>query len=381
MSVRPATSARPAERPAPARLGDRPSSRLRHPRLLGVAGGLAGLALLAGCASAPAEGGGSTSAAGEDCARMVTNSGGLDDRSFNQSSWAGLQKAEKEDGIQARVLVSTTENDLAPNVAQAVDSGCGFVLTVGYELAPATEEQAKANPDIDFAIVDETVEAPNVKPILFDTAQASYLAGYLAAGVSKTGKVATFGGGNQPPVTLFMDGFADGVDAYNAAHGTTVQLLGWSKEAQDGSFTGDFEDVNKGKQVAQALIDQGADVIMPVAGQVGEGAASAALDAGGVSVIWVDNDGYDTLPEAYRPILLTSVLKDTEQAVREIAVSTTDDSFTNEPYVGTLENEGVGLAPFHDLESSVPADLAAEVDALRDQIVAGSVTVDSPDAP
>ena len=108
---------------------------------------------------------------------------------------------------------------------------------------------------------------------------------------------------------------------------------------------------------------------------------SAALDAGGVSVIWVDNDGYDTLPEAYRPILLTSVLKDTEQAVREIAVSTTDDSFTNEPYVGTLENEGVGLAPFHDLESSVPADLAAEVDALRDQIVAGTVTVDSPDAP
>ena len=349
-------------------------------RLLGAGAGLAGLLLLSACASAP-EGGDAAPTAAEHCARMVTNSGGLDDRSFNQSSWAGLQKAEKDDGIQARVLVSTTENDLAPNVAQAVDSGCGFVLTVGYELAPATEEQAAANPDIDFAIVDETVDAPNVKPILFDTAQASYLAGYLAAGVSTSGKVATFGGGNQPPVTLFMDGFADGVDAYNAAHGTTVRVLGWDQEARDGSFTGDFEDVNKGKQVAQALIDQGADVIMPVAGQVGEGAASAALDAGGVSVIWVDNDGYDTLPETYRPILLTSVLKDTEQAVREIAVSTTDDSFTNEPYVGTLENGGVGLAPFHDLESSVPADLAAEVDALSDEIVAGTVTVDSPDAP
>ncbi|KPG87446.1 hypothetical protein AEQ27_02545, partial [Frigoribacterium sp. RIT-PI-h] len=353
----------------------------RHPRLLGVAGGLAGLALLAGCASAPAEGGGTTSAAGEDCARMVTNSGGLDDRSFNQSSWAGLQKAEKEDGIQARVLVSTTENDLAPNVAQAVDSGCGFVLTVGYELAPATEEQAKANPDIDFAIVDETVEAPNVKPILFDTAQASYLAGYLAAGVSKTGKVATFGGGNQPPVTLFMDGFADGVDAYNTAHGASVQLLGWSKEAQDGSFTGDFEDVNKGKQLAQALIDQGADVIMPVAGQVGEGAASAALATGGVDVIWVDNDGYDTLPAEYRPIVLTSVIKDTEKAVQQIAVSSTDDSFTDEPYVGTLDNGGVGLAPFHDLASSVSPELSSELDALRDQIASGAVTVTSPSQP
>lgn len=378
----PAAPARPATRSRAARPGHGPSSRLRHPRLLGVAGGLAGLALLAGCASAPSEAGPSGSAAaGENCARMVTNSGGLDDRSFNQSSWAGLQKAEKDDGIQARVLVSTTENDLAPNVAQAVDSGCGFVLTVGYELAPATEEQAAANPDIDFAIVDETVDAPNVKPILFDTAQASYLAGYLAAGVSKSGKVATFGGGNQPPVTLFMDGFSDGVDAYNAAHGTSVQLLGWSKEAQDGSFTGDFEDVNKGKQLAQALIDQGADVIMPVAGQVGEGAASAALATGGVDVIWVDNDGYDTLPAEYRPVVLTSVIKDTEKAVQQIAVSSTDGTFTNEPYVGTLDNGGVDIAPFHDLESSVSPELSAELDALRDQIASGAVTVTSPSQP
>jgi len=358
----------------------RPSSRSRAPRLLGALVAVSSVALLAACSAAPSDSG-DDATTGEHCARMVTNSGGLDDRSFNQSSWAGLQAAQADDGIEAQVLVSTSETDLAPNVDQAVASGCGFVLTVGYELAAATQEQAAANPDIDFAIVDETVEGDNVKPILFDTAQASYLAGYLAAGVSKTGKVATFGGGNQPPVTLFMDGFSDGVDAYNTAHGTAVEVLGWSKEAQDGSFTGDFEDVNKGKQLAQALIDQGADVVMPVAGQVGEGAASAALDADGVSVIWVDNDGYDTLPAEYRPILLTSVLKDTEAAVQQIAVSTTDDSFTNEPYVGTLENGGVDIAPFHDLASSVSAELSAEVDALRDQIVAGDVTVESPSAP
>ena len=361
---------------------NRSSSRLRHPRLLGsVALSAVALMALAACASAPTSEADPASTDSTHCSRMVTNSGGLDDRSFNQSSWAGLQKAEKEDGIAAEVLVSTNETDLAPNVAQAVSSGCGFVLTVGYELAPATEEQAAANPDIDFAIVDETVEGDNVKPIVFDTAQASYLAGYLAAGVSKTGTVATFGGGNQPPVTLFMDGFSDGVDAYNAAHGTSVQLLGWSKQAQDGSFTGDFEDVNKGKQLAQALIDQGADVIMPVAGQVGEGAASAAKASDGVTIVWVDNDGYDTLPAEYRPIVLTSVIKDTEAAVQQIAVSSTDGTFDNEPYVGTLDNGGVDIAPFHDLESRVSPELSAEIDALRDQIASGAVTIDSPSAP
>ena len=157
---------------------------------------------------------------GRGCVRMVTNSGGLEDRSFNQSSWEGLQQAEEEYGVEAEAIVSTGETDLAPNVQQAVDSGCELVVTVGYELAEATLDQAEANPDIAFAIVDEIVDAENVKPVVFDTAQASFLAGYLAAGVSKTGVVATFGGGNQPPVTLFMDGFVDGVAKYNEVHGT-----------------------------------------------------------------------------------------------------------------------------------------------------------------
>ncbi|MEY2848720.1 MAG: hypothetical protein RI885_1385 [Actinomycetota bacterium] len=333
---------------------------------------------LAGCATPPE----STEDAESDfCAVMVTNSGGLDDRSFNQSSWAGLQRAEDDLDIDAQVLVSTSETDLAPNVQAAVDTGCGFVLTVGYELAPSTAEQGELNPDVDFAIVDEVVEADNVKPIVFDTAQAAYLAGYLAAGTSKTGVVATFGGGNQPPVTLFMDGFVDGVAKYNEVHGTAVVALGWSKEAQDGVFTGDFEDTAKGRASAQAFIDQGADVIMPVAGQVGEGAASAALDAGGVTIIWVDNDGYDTLPQQYRPLVLTSVLKNTGDAVVQIAGESRDGSFSPEPFVGTLANGGVDIAPFHDLERSVSAELSAEIDGLRAAIVDGSLQVTSPSAP
>jgi basic membrane protein A len=336
--------------------------------------------LLAGCAPAPEKPGGN--GGGTDfCARMVTNSGGLDDRSFNDASWKGLQDAEAEFGIGAEVLVSTSETDLAPNLQQAVDSGCTFILTVGYELAPATAEQAAANPDLDFAIVDEVVDAPNVKPIVFDTAQAAFLAGYLAAGVTQTGKVATFGGGNQPPVTLFMDGFVDGVARYNEVHGTSVIALGWDKAAQDGVFTGDFEDINKGLTTTQALIDQGADVILPVAGQVGEGAARAALDSGTASIIWVDSDGYDVLATEFRPVILTSVLKNTGDAVVEIVKSSIDGDFDNTPFIGTLENRGVDIAPFHDLSAKVSAGLAAEIEQLRADIISGAITVSSPSTP
>ncbi|MCU1533993.1 MAG: family transporter substrate-binding protein [Glaciihabitans sp.] len=345
----------------------------------GILAAASALLLLAGCAAAP-----TTPAAkptSSFCARMVTNSGGLNDRSFNQSSWEGMQRAEKELGISARVLVSNSATDLEPNVQQAVDSNCGFVLTVGYELTPSTVTAAKANPGTDFAIVDDVADAPNIKPIVFDTAQAAYLAGYLAAGVSKTGKVATFGGGNQPPVTLFMDGFVDGVAKYNEVHKTHVQALGWNKAKQDGQFTGDFDNIGKGKTLTNTLINSGADVILPVAGQVGEGAAAAALAAGNVSVIWVDNDGYNTLPAKYKPIVLTSVMKNTGDAVVAITKSVQDKSFTNTPYVGTLENGGVAIAPFHDLAGSVPAALEAEVTQLQKDIIAGTITVTSPSTP
>ncbi|WP_150306974.1 BMP family lipoprotein [Planctomonas psychrotolerans] len=338
--------------------------------------------LLAGCAAAPEASPEVESGASADyCARMVTNSGGLQDRSFNQSSWAGLERAGEELGIDADVIVSTTETDLAPNVAQAVESGCSFVLTVGYELAAATLEEAEQNPDVHFSIVDEVVEAENVKPIIFDTAQAAFLAGYLAAGVTETGTVATFGGGNQPPVTLFMDGFVDGVAHYNEVKGTDVRVLGWNKQAQDGVFTGDFEDVNKGNTTTKNFLDQGADVILPVAGQVGEGAAAAALEAGNGLIIWVDNDGYETLPAEYRPLVLTSVLKNTADAVVDIVGADVNGTFDNAPFVGTLKNGGVDIAPYHDLEERVGADLAAEIDALREDIVAGTIEITSPSTP
>lgn len=348
---------------------------------------LAALVLLAGCsAPPPAESGapGEPSAAPVlECVQMVTNSGGLNDRSFNETSWAGMQRAQEELGVEANVLVSTTESDLAPNVQAAVDTGCGFVLTVGYELEAATVEQAAANPDVQFAIVDQIVEdAPNVRSIVFDTAQAAFLAGYVAASVSETGTVATFGGGNQPPVTLFMDGFAAGVDAYNEAKGAEVELLGWDPEAQDGTFTGDFENVSLGQSQTQAFLAQGADVILPVAGQVGEGAFRASLDAGGEAlVIWVDNDGYDTLPAEFRPLLLTSVLKNTEDAVVTAVRDAAGGEISDEAIIGDLENGGVGIAPFHDLESRVSDETRAELEELEAQLIAGEIVVESPSSP
>jgi basic membrane protein A len=266
-------------------------------------------------------------------------------------------------------------------VSQAVATECQFVLTVGFELADATLAEATANPDVHFAIVDEVVDAPNVKPIVFDTAQAAFLAGYLAAGVSKTGIVGTFGGGNQPPVTLFMDGFVDGVAMYNDKHTADVQVLGWNKDAQDGSFTGDFEDVNKGKALAQSFIDLGADIILPVAGQVGQGAAAAAIETPGVSIIWVDNDGYVTLPTQFQSVVLTSVLKNTSAAVVEAIGADLDGNFDNEPFVGTLKNGGVEIAEFHDQSALVSVELADEIEQIRSAIIAGIITVTGPSSP
>ena len=335
--------------------------------------------LLSGCAPAPESSG--EAEGSEYCARMVTNSGGLEDRSFNQSSWEGLKLAEEEFGIGVDAIVSTNETDLAPNVEQAVGTGCDLIVTVGWELAEATTEHAAENSDLHFVIVDEVVEADNVKPVVFDTAQAAFLAGYLAAGVTKTGVVGTFGGDSQPPVTLFMDGFVDGVAQYNTAHGTEVRVLGWNKETQDGVFTGDYENVTLGRTTTEGMLDQNADVILPVAGQVGEGAAAAIKEHGSGSLIWVDNDGYETLPAEFRGIVLTSILKNTQDAIVEIVGADLDGDFSSEPFIGTLENGGVGIAPFHDLDGMVSAELQAELEQLTQDIISGTLEVTSPSSP
>lgn len=314
---------------------------------------------------------------------MVTDQGGVDDRSFNASAYAGLQSVQESAGIEVSLLESSSDADYVPNISELVAQDCGIIVTVGFLLAPATAEAAAANPDENFALVDSGIEEPleNVKPLLFNTAEASFLAGYLAAGMTETGTVATFGGINIPSVSIFMDGYVDGVAYYNQEKGTDVEVLGWDKEAQDGSFVGNFEDQAAGQQLTQNFIDSGADIIMPVAGPVGLGAAAAAEGTdGAVKLIWVDSDGYESASQ-FGSLFLTSVIKRIDTAVETATQAAIDGEFSSEPFVGTLENDGVGIAPYHDFEDEVPQELKDEIDALREGIIAGDITVESPSTP
>lgn len=351
---------------------------------------LAALALAA-CGEAPEEtdnGDAGTTEEVDYKACLVSDQGGFDDQSFNQAGFEGLTQAEEELGVEAVEVESSAETDFGPNVDSLVQQDCNLVVGAGFLLEDTLQAAAEANTDTDFALVDSAFSAPdfspveleNGKPLLFDTAQASYLAGYLAAGMSETGVVATFGGIQIPSVSVFMDGFSDGIDKYNEDNGTAVTLLGWDKEAQTGSFTGDFENQANGQNLANGFIDQNADIIMPVAGPVGLGSAAAAQEAGNVSIIWVDSDGFDTTE--YGELIMTSVVKEIGAAVYDtIEQAISDEGFTSEPYVGTLENEGVGLAPYHDFEAEIPAELVTKVDELRQQIIDGEITVESPNAP
>ena len=313
---------------------------------------------------------------------MVTDSGGVDDRSFNEAADRGLTRAVDELGIEKNVVESNAETDYTPNVDQLVQQECDLIIGVGFLLAGAVGEAATANPEETFALIDSTLDAPadNVKPLLFNTAEAAFLGGYLAAGMSETGTVATFGGIPIPPVTIFMDGFVDGVAYYNEQKGTDVQVLGWDKEAQEGTFTGDFQNEAAGQTATENFISQGADIILPVAGPVGKGAAAAAEESGTARLIWVDSDGYESV-EQYKALIISSVLKNIDAAVFATTQETIDGAFTNEPYVGTLENGGVGLAPFHDFEDEVGDELAGELTTLQESIIAGDVVVESPASP
>ena len=363
-------------------------------RALALAG--AGALTLAACGTAPEEsssGGGSDAGGGSSDykACMVSDSGGFDDKSFNESSYNGLVAAKENLGVETATSESKAVSDFEPNINNLVTQSCDLIVTVGFLLAPATGSAASANPDTDFAIVDSTaqdadgnaIEVENVKPIEFDTTEAAFLAGYVAAGTSETGKVATYGGMNIPTVTIFMDGFVDGVAHYNEVHDTDVQALGWDKDSQEGSFTGDFEDQSKGKAVSDEFYNAGADIVMPVAGPVGAGTLASAKEGEGRYVVWVDADGYETNssdPDA-QAVILTSVMKEMAVAVEDVITGASGGEFDATPYVGTLENEGVGLAPYHDLEDKVPSELQDEVDALRQDIIDGEVAVESDASP
>lgn len=317
---------------------------------------------------------------------QVTDVGGVDDKGFNQKAYKGVQDAVAQLGVEGTVLESQAETDYMTNIQSFVDQGCSVVVTVGFLLGDATMEAANANPDIPFTIVDYAygenedgtpqIANNNVLGQVFNTDEAAYLAGYLAAGMSKTGVVGTFGGINIPPVTIFMDGFYRGVQKYNADNGTEVEVLGWNPEKQKGLFTENFESLDDGRTFAQNLVDEGADIVMPVAGPVGLGSAALASELGtdNLMIIGVDSDQFES-DTANASVYLTSVLKNMDVTTFNAIQAVVDGTFEGGVTVGTLENGGVGLAPLHDFEAVVPQELIDQLATIQAGIIDGSVDV------
>jgi basic membrane protein A len=301
-------------------------------------------------------------------AGMVTDVGGIDDKSFNATSWHGMELAREELGVEVAYLESQQQTDYAVNITQFLDQGYDVIVTVGFLLGEDTATFAQQNPDTKFAIVDFAYDPPidNVLGLTFATDEAAFLAGYLAAGMTQTGKVGTFGGIEIPPVTIFMVGFQAGVEYYNEQHGTDVEVLGMDL------FVGNFESTDDGRRAGEDLIAEGADIIMPVAGPVGLGTAAAVMDNPGTMLIGVDTD-WCISAEEYCSVTLTSVLKNMDIAVRDAIKMAVEGTFEGGTYVGTLANGGVGIAPFHEFDDDVPAELKAELEEIRQGIIDGTI--------
>ena len=302
---------------------------------------------------------------------QVTDTGGIDDKSFNQTAWKGVEDAIAAGYASAdsSFLESQEATDYEPNIQSFLDQGCGLIVTVGFLLGDATAAAAEANPDQPFQIIDFLYDPPfpMVEGAIFGTTDAAFLAGYLAAGMSETGVVATYGGIQIPcGVTCFMDGFVYGVRYYNEVNGTDVQTLGWNPEDQTGVFTGDFENADNGRNVSQSFVDEGADIILPVAGPVGVGTAALAQELGDVWVIGVDADWFITLPE-YEDVILTSVLKGLDVAVSTAIKAVAEGTFEGSIRLYTIGEDGVGLGAINSNVPSALTDELALVDAgLRD---------------
>ncbi len=323
----------------------------------------------------------------------VTDLGGVNDKSFNALAWKGVQDAMAQLGVDGKFLQSTQQSDYAKNIQQMLTEKQDLIVTVGFLLGVDTATAAKANPNQKFAIVDYTYpdcypgavegkdcgsskDLPNVRGLAFQTDEAGFLAGYLAAGMTKTGTVGTFGGIQLPTVTIFMDGFVAGVKYYNQKHTTTVKVLGWDAATQKGTFVGNFNSTDDGKNTATSLAQEGADIVMPVAGAVGLGSAAYCQTSTKCLIIGVDTDWFVSSPE-YADVELSSVQKKIDVAVLKTIQDVVNGKFTGGTVTYKLADGGVDLAPFHNFDSQVPQTLKDEITQAKADIISGKITVAS----
>jgi basic membrane protein A and related proteins len=395
-----ATSVDGSPRPAPLSEEESRSRRdaivpppLVQRRRVRLAGAVAAVVLLVSGASvalAHALSGGAAKVPLTGC--EVTSLPPLNDRAFNQAVFDGLTDAASTWGISVRDAVAQPvgsdrqEAEWTGLMNQFAKKNCGLIVSVGSAMANATKEAARTSPSERFLVTDANASGgpANLLGVVFKSDQAAFLAGYLSAATSRTGKVATFGGIPIPPVLSYMDGFAAGVLYYNKVNHKNVRLLGWNPKTRTGTFVsqntsdyGSFSDTGAAAHITANLISQGADIVMPVDGQGGEhGAGRAAERAPGVLLIGVDSDQHFSAPQ-YEALWLTSVLKVFRRMVYVAMGDVVHDRFQGGGVLtGTLDNGGVGLAPLYGLENRVPGPLRTKLAEIKKGIANGSISVD-----
>jgi basic membrane protein A len=302
---------------------------------------------------------------------MVSDVGGIDDASFNQNTWEGLVMAEEELGVCAQFIESQAQADYEKNITEFAEQDYDLIITVGYLLGDATAKMAAEYPDIEFGIVDYAYDPgiPNVVGIVFATDGAAFLTGYLGSYWADTQdpedpQLGYVAGMQIPTVEIFVAGHEAAVAYYNEQHDASVQIKG--------TYVGDFEAPDEGKIQGLSLIDEGADVIYGIGGKTGNGGITAAKERG-VWAVGVDVDQYFTLPNE-KDILITSTIKRLDNAVFGVVESVLNDTFAGGGvYVGTLENGGVDMAPFHDFEGEIPDEIVQELETIRAGLIDGSI--------
>jgi len=313
-------------------------------------------------------------------------SGPIDDRGFNQLAWEGLQRASQELGFEIKHSPTGEGRDYGNNFNELLTEGYTGIVSVGFGLSKAAKAASEANPEVMFLNVDFPSLTASDVGLLFSTDEPSFMAGYLAAVMSQSGVVCTYGGANTPPVLSFMVGFEHGAKYYNQQKGTNVQVLGWQTDPEnqlggEGVFAESFEDQDTGRNIAGDFFSRGCDIIFPVAGATGLGSAEAA-QVQGAKVIGVDADQAQSNPH-FANVYLTSVLKKIDVVVYEAVKRTESGDFTvtdgfRSNFIGTLSNGGVGLAPFYGYDAQVPQELKNELAQLNDVLMAGNLSTGWP---
>jgi basic membrane protein A len=324
--------------------------------------------------STPAVSPSASAAAYKAC--MVSDTGGIDDKSFNQNAWKGMEDVSAKLGVEVKFLESTAATDYEKNINQFLSEGCDMIVTVGFLLGDATKAAATANPDTRFAIVDFAYDPalPNVEGLVYNTAEAAMLAGYASASWSKTGVMGTYGGIDiGGPVTDFMSGFVAGANYYNNQKSKSVKVLGWDPVTKKGSFTGNFDSTDDAKQLTIGFLDENADVILGVGGSIAIGSFAAIEERNADAVgLGVDVDWTETVPQ-YKQLMLTSILKKIDVSVADAVERGVMGTPAAPVFVSTLANGGVDLGPFHDYNDQITAETKTEIADLKAAIIDGTV--------